>query len=257
MVLTTPPPHHGSQTTADTCVIAIRTPCRSVTSPAGVADLVTPVRTAVSELIAEGQRARVFATDLPATAFSDARAEVSVQQITAASGVGLGSFCYHFGFEEELFEAAVLATLEEHAAAVAALTRGLADPAERFAAGVRLTGRLGRSRPVLSGVLVNSGLRYVTSSPGLGALALADLSRGRDAGGLTLTDPELMLAVTGGVVLGLLQHLDTHPEVESGDAADELARALLQMCGLGAREADAVVGLPLPAPVPPVREATG
>jgi AcrR family transcriptional regulator len=50
---------------------------------AGVADLLAPVRTAVSELIAEGQADGVFATDLPAAVLSDALAAFTLTLLEA------------------------------------------------------------------------------------------------------------------------------------------------------------------------------
>jgi len=174
------------------------------------------------------------------------RVEVSVQQITEAAGVGLGSFYYHFTTKDELFEAAVLATLDQHAAAVESLTSALEDPAEKFAVGVRLTGRLGRAFPQLARVLIHSGVAYVRPEYGLAALALRDVSEGREAGRFDVDDPELVLSAIGGAVLGLLQHLDTHPDADAGRAADDLAVLLLRMLGLTTRQARSVVARPLP-----------
>ena len=179
-----------------------------------------------------------------------ARVEVSVQQITEAAGVGLGSFYYHFDSKDELFQAAITVTLDQHGAAVAAVTASLVDPAEKYAVGVRTTGRLGRALPRMARVLVNSGLTSLTASHGLGALALADLTEGMESGRFPIGDPDLMLAATGGAVLGLLNHLDTHPDVDAGQCADDLAVAMLRMCGLGDAQARAVVARPLPEAAP-------
>jgi AcrR family transcriptional regulator len=172
--------------------------------------------------------------------------EVSVAHITEAAGVGVGSFYNHFDSKDELFDAAVRETLDQQASAVAAATQLLDDPAEKYAVGVRTTGRLSRTYPVLARVMVNSGLSYVTTTHGLGALALRDLTEGMESGRFAIDDPELLFVATGGAVLALLSHLDAHPDLDAGLAADELARAMLRMCGLTRRQAAGVVARPLP-----------
>jgi AcrR family transcriptional regulator len=172
--------------------------------------------------------------------------EVSVAHITEAAGVAVGSFYYHFDSKEELFDAAVRETLDQQALAVAAVTQSLDDSAEKYAVGVRTTGRLSRTYPVLARVMVNNGLSYVTTTHGLGALALRDLTEGMESGRFAIDDPELLFVATGGAVLALLSHLDSHPEIDAARAADELARAMLRMCGLTRRQAASVVARPLP-----------
>jgi AcrR family transcriptional regulator len=172
--------------------------------------------------------------------------DVSVAHLTEAAGVAVGSFYYHFDSKEQLFDAAVRETLDQQASAVAAVTQALDDSAEKYAVGVRTTGRFSRTYPVLARVMVNSGLSYVTTTHGLGALALRDLTEGMESGRFAIEEPELLFVATGGAVLALLSHLDTHPDIDAGRAADELARAMLRMCGLTKRQADSVVGRPLP-----------
>lgn len=172
--------------------------------------------------------------------------DVSVAQLTEEAGVAVGSFYYHFDSKEELFDAAVLATLDQQASAVNAATGSLDDPAEKYAVGVRTTGRLSRTYPVLARVMVNSALRYVTTTHGLGALALRDLTEGKESGRFAIEDPELLFVATGGAVLALLSYLDANPDIDAGEAADDLARAMLRMCGLTQRQATLVVARPLP-----------
>lgn len=174
------------------------------------------------------------------------RVEISVKDIADAADVGLGSFYNHFASKDDLFEAAILATLDQHAALVSTVADDLADPAEKFSVGVRLTGRLGRTYPQMARVLIHSGLQYVESPSGLAALALRDLTEGAQAGRLDIPDPALTLAAVGGALLGLLQHLDAHPEVDAAQATDRLAVSLLRMCGLTRRQAQSVVARPLP-----------
>jgi AcrR family transcriptional regulator len=55
--------------------------------------------------------------------------DASIQQITDAADVGFGSFYNHFASKTELFDTAIAATLEEHAAWLERLLRDESDPA--------------------------------------------------------------------------------------------------------------------------------
>ena len=72
-------------------------------------------------------------------------AEVSIQEITEAADVGFGSFYNHFQSKQELFGAAVEEVIEEHGAMQDEITSGIEDPAEVFAASVRITARQPRA----------------------------------------------------------------------------------------------------------------
>ncbi|MCD0449668.1 TetR/AcrR family transcriptional regulator [Actinocorallia sp. API 0066] len=174
--------------------------------------------------------------------------EVSIQQITDAADVGFGTFYNHFTSKQELFEAAIAATLEEHGRLVAEATRGLDDPAEVFAAGIRLTGRLRETHPQIARIVLNTGLRYLDTASGLGAYALRDLRAAADAGRLEIDDPHVAVACAGGSLLGLLHYLEARPEVDAARATDDLAAQLLRMFGLPRTEARRIASLPLPAP---------
>jgi AcrR family transcriptional regulator len=68
-------------------------------------------------------------------------AAVSIQEITDAADVGFGTFYNHFQSKQELFDAAVEEVIEEHGAMLEEITAGIEDPAEVFAASVRITAR--------------------------------------------------------------------------------------------------------------------
>jgi AcrR family transcriptional regulator len=180
---------------------------------------------------------------------TDSRAEVSIQQLTDAADVGLGSFYNHFPSRDALFDAAIEDMLETHGAMVDRVTAPLKDPAEVYVVGVRLTGRLARSIPSMARLMVNTGLTYATSQRVLAPRALRDLKAAIAAGRFHVADPVLMQGCVGGAILGLLQHLAAHPRADAGAATDVLARALLRMLGMTAREADALVARPLPRAV--------
>ena len=71
----------------------------------------------------------------------------SIRAIAERADVGFGSFYNHFTCKLDLFEAAVADALEEYAEAMDEGLRGVDDPAERLAGGVRLSARLAESHP--------------------------------------------------------------------------------------------------------------
>jgi AcrR family transcriptional regulator len=174
-------------------------------------------------------------------------AEVSIQEITDAADVGFGTFYNHFATKQDLFDAAVEEVMEEHGAMLDKVTAGLDDPAEVFAASVRVTARLPTTHPELASIIDRAGPRYLASPGGPALRALRDLRRARDAGRLAFDDPALALACTGGATLGVLRlNLATDDPAATDRAADGLAVHLLRMFGLPEADAHAVASRPLP-----------
>jgi AcrR family transcriptional regulator len=174
------------------------------------------------------------------------RTEVSIQEITDAADVGFGSFYNHFDSKAALFDAAITETLAEHARLIRQATAHLEDPAEVFAASVRLTIRLRQTHPQMARILLNTGLSHLTDAEGMPASALHDLQAATAAGRFDI-DPYVALACTGGSVLGLFQLLDARPAMDAGTATDQLAASLLRMFGVPAGEARRIATRPLPA----------
>jgi hypothetical protein len=73
--------------------------------------------------------------------------------------VGFGSFYNHFSTKSEPFGAAVADVLEELGELFDRLSVDVEDAATAFAQSVRLMLRLSRSRPQISAVLVQDGMR--------------------------------------------------------------------------------------------------
>ncbi|MEQ4725398.1 TetR/AcrR family transcriptional regulator [Nonomuraea sp. B19D2] len=177
-------------------------------------------------------------------------AEVSIQELTEAADVGFGSFYNHFGSKDELFHAAIADVLEEHGQLLDELTADIEDPAEVFAASVRLTGRLVDTHPQIARVLTRTGLPYLDSDKGLAPRALRDIRRAMDAGRFRLGNPYVALAGAGGSLLGFLQLWLEHPDLVDEGSADELAEQLLRMYGMSHQEAHTIAHRPLPARPP-------
>jgi AcrR family transcriptional regulator len=171
--------------------------------------------------------------------------EVSIQEITNAADVGFGSFYNHFDSKAALFDAAIAETLAEHARLIRQATAHMEDPAEVFAASVRLTVRFRRTHPQMARILLNTGLSHLTDAEGMPASALLDLQTAAAAGRFDV-DPDVALACTGGSVLGLFKLLDTRSGMDADTAADQLAASLLRMFGISADEARRIATQPLP-----------
>ncbi|MBR7825972.1 TetR/AcrR family transcriptional regulator [Actinospica sp. MGRD01-02] len=167
----------------------------------------------------------------------------SIQEIAQRADVGFGSFYNHFDTKAALFEAAVADALDEYGQLVDELNRDIEDPAELFAASIRLTLRLAVLHPEITQILRLRGLQYVHAEVGLGPRALRDLVKGQKAGRFHIDNPAVALSAVGGAVVGLLQlnsvaDLDAH-------AGEEMAELVLRMLGLPLEEARKLATRPL------------
>lgn len=177
---------------------------------------------------------------------SEGRTSVSIQEITDRAEVGFGSFYNFFATKDELFEAAVADTVEAYGALLQELVADLEDPAEVFAASFRLTGRLQRRMPEQVRVLLHTGISVLERDQGLAPLARRDLRNGVEAGRFDLEDVELGLMTVGGALLGLMQMLDSHPDLDDADVSDRFTVRVLRALGMSADEAAEICARPLP-----------
>jgi AcrR family transcriptional regulator len=185
----------------------------------------------------------------------DGGVDASIQEITELADVGFGSFYNHFATKAELFEAAVAETLEEHGALLDEITAALDDPAEVFAASVRLTVRLHKTHPQIARIMTNAGPAYLNAPTGLAPRALRDLTLAKDAGRFDISDALVALACTGGALLGVMSVLGEKSAPKVDRAADEVAVNLLRMFGMTGAEAREIVARPLPKPARRSRDA--
>lgn len=181
--------------------------------------------------------------------------EVSIQDITDAADVGVGSFYNHFDSKDELFTEAVAETLEEYGTELDAVAAQYADPAERYAVGVRMTARLAWSRPAVAQILVRAGQDFLVSDRGLAPRALHDIESGIASGRFTVANAHVALVVTAGSVLGYLQVAITRPGVLVDQDAVELAELLLRTLGVRPSYARAAARRPLDPPARPAGPA--
>ena len=176
----------------------------------------------------------------------DGGVDVSIQEITDLADVGFGSFYNHFPTKADLFDAAVAETLEEHGALLDELTADLDDPAEVFAASVRLTVRLHKTHPQIAQIMANTGPAYLNSPSGLAPRALRDIGNASAAGRFDISDPVVALACAGGAILAVLHVLDGKRGSQVDRASDEVAANLLRMFGVPTDQAREIASRPLP-----------
>ncbi|MFJ9214048.1 TetR/AcrR family transcriptional regulator [Streptomyces sp. NPDC102264] len=170
--------------------------------------------------------------------------DVSIQAIADRADVGFGTFYNHFESKDILFDAAVADALEEYGRLLDTATADIDDPAETFAASVRLTLQLAASHPEITEILRFRGLQHVHSGTGLGPRALRDLEVGKASGRFGITDARVALGAVGGAVLGLVQ-LGATSDLDAA-AGEQAAEMVLRMLGLPAEEAHELATKPLP-----------
>ena len=200
----------------------------------------------VNRLERRKQRTRTALIRAAQTLIAQGRLAVPVLEITQLADVGMGSFYNHFDSKEQLFDAAVADVLDSYGALLDTLTAQMEDPAEIFAASFRLTGRFFRRRPEESRILLANWGTLMSSDRGLAPRALRDINAATAAGRFRLEDPELALAVSAGILMGLGALLQKDPERDDAATTDAVTEDLLRMFGMSARAAHAVCTQPLP-----------
>ena len=170
----------------------------------------------------------------------------SIQEITEAADIGFGSFYNHFDSKEQLFQTASQEVLERWGQMIDRASADLTDPAELFAVGTRISGRLGWTHPDIAGFLTGAGLGAMDIPTGLAPRALRDIRAGQASGRFTVPDAEIALSAVAGGLLGLLRMCQQHPERVTETTVDQLAEAELRLLGVPAPEAARLVALPLP-----------
>jgi len=200
----------------------------------------------VNRLERRKHRTRTALIRAAQTLIAQGRLAVPVLEITQLADVGMGSFYNHFDSKEQLFDAAVADVLDSYGALLDTLTAQMEDPAEIFAASFRLTGRFFRRRPEESRILLANWGTLMSSDRGLAPRALRDIKAATAAGRFRLEDPELALAVSAGILMGLGALLQKDPERDDAATTDAVTEDLLRMFGMSARAAHAVCTQPLP-----------
>ena len=201
----------------------------------------------VSRLDRRKARTRQALIDAAVRLIAESRGDrASIAEITEEADIGFGSFYNHFDSKEQLFATASEEVLERWGQLIDHASVGITDPAELFAVGTRITGRLGWTHPEIAGFLAGAGLAVLDIPIGLAPRALNDIKAGKAAGRFTVPDAEIALSAAAGGMLGLFRLRQRHPERVTEATVDQLAEADLRMLGVPAGEAARLVALPLP-----------
>ena len=203
--------------------------------------------TRASRLDRRKARTRQALIDAAVRLIAEGRGDrASIAEITEEADIGFGSFYNHFDSKEQLFQTASEEVLERWGQMIDRATAALTDPAERFAVGTRISGRLGWTHPDIAGFLTGAGLSVLDIPTGLAPRALRDIEAGQAAGRFTVPGAEIALSAMAGGLLGLLRMCQRHPELVTDATVDQLAEAELRLLGVPADEAARLVTLPLP-----------
>ena len=141
----------------------------------------------VSRLDRRKARTRQALIDAAVRLIAEGRGDrASIQEITEEADIGFGSFYNHFDSKEQLFATASEEVLERWGQLIDRASAGITDPAELFAVGTRITGRLGWTHPEIAGFLAGAGLAVLDIPIGLVPRALSDIEAGKAAGRFTV-----------------------------------------------------------------------
>ena len=183
-----------------------------------MAEAVPATRGEGSRLDRRKARTRQALIDAAVRLIAEGRGDrASIAEITEEADIGFGSFYNHFDSKEQLFQTASEEVLERWGQLIDRATAGITDPAERFAVGTRISGRLGWTHPDIAGFLTGAGLDALDIPGGLAPRALRDIEAGQAAGRFTVPDPEIALSAVAGGLIGLLRMCQRHPEPRHGD----------------------------------------
>lgn len=192
-------------------------------------------------------RTRQALIDAAVRLIADGRGErASIKEITDAADIGFGSFYNHFVSKEELFRTALEETLEVWAEMLDVACAGLEDPAETFAASLRVSGRLAWTNSSVAAFITGVGFDLLDSPRGLAPRALRDIRAGQAAGRFSVSNAEIALSAVAGGLFGLLRLHQRHPERVTEQDVDDLAEACLRLLGVKDVEARRLVRRPLP-----------
>jgi len=179
----------------------------------------------VSRLDRRKARTRQALIDAAVRLIAEGRGDrASIQEITEEADIGFGSFYNHFDSKEQLFATASEEVLERWGQLIDRASAGVTDPAELFAVGTRITGRLGWTHPEIAGFLAGAGLAVLDIPIGLAPRALSDIEAGKAAGRFTVPDAEIALSAVAGGMLGLFRMRQRHRNASPRPPSTSLPR---------------------------------
>ena len=109
----------------------------------------------VSRLDRRKARTRQALVDAAVRLIAEGRGDrASIAEITEEADIGFGSFYNHFESKEQLFATVSEEVLERWGQLIDRASAGITGPAELYAVGMRISGRLGWTHPEIAGFLV-------------------------------------------------------------------------------------------------------
>jgi AcrR family transcriptional regulator len=161
-------------------------------------------------------------------------AHASIQTITDLADVGFGSFYNHFATKDELFDAAVAASMADYLEWLDEHLPENAEPVQRLYESVRLTGRLATELPATAAVLARRFTVVEVSNDSLGQRMRSDVTSALSTAQHPLTSNEvaiLSLAAMGAMQT-VLSATQTLSAAETAEAGEVLARGVLRLLSL-------------------------
>lgn len=171
-------------------------------------------------------------------------AGATIQEITDAADLALGTFYNYFDSKEAVMEAVVSEQAADFGDALEEVIADMDDRALAIATCVRLVIRHAASDPVWGWFVLRNEQAMMNLAEKLAYRAARDIRRGIEERRFVVHDADAaLLALCGIVPAGIRSQLDGKP-VRVSDA--DLAASLLQLLGLAREEAAEIAHRPLP-----------
>ena len=161
-------------------------------------------------------------------------ASASIQTITDLADVGFGSFYNHFATKDELFDAAVAASMADYLTWLDDHLPEGATPVQRLYESVRLTGRLAIELPATAGVLARRFTVVEVSDDSLGQRMRNDVTSAISTAQHPLSSSEIAILSLAamGAMQTVLSATQTLTAEETAEAGEVLARGVLRLLSL-------------------------
>ena len=173
---------------------------------------------------------------------------LSVPRLVALAGVSQGTFYNYFDSLDAALDGVGLLLVAEHGRLVAEVTAGVDDPAEVFARSTRLTLTLAVQAEGYGRLLFDSGLPVDRLLIGLQVPLGRDIAAGLAAGRFRVQDPDVVISMVSGSVLGVA--IELHRRRLPLTAVGLTVERLLRDLGVGPRTSARLARLPLRVPTP-------